>query len=87
MAAAEFVLCCKNAGLAACEIDEWNIGTIIDFIHVKNKSMTKSDSAYSDDEKYKTLKTLEPKVDEDYKNGLIPKDKYDKFKQQLAEWE
>lgn len=87
MTAAEFVLCCKNAGLAACEIDEWNIGTIIDFIHVKNKSMTKSDSAYSDDEKYKTLKALEPKVDEDYKNGLIPKDKYDKFKQQLAEWE
>ena len=49
--------------------------------------MAKSDSAYSDDEKYKTLKKLEPKVDEDYKNGLIAKDKYDKFKQQLAEWD
>ena len=43
MTAAEFVLCCKNAGLAACEIDEWNIGTIMDFIHIKNKSMSKND--------------------------------------------
>lgn len=86
MTAAEFVLCCKNAGLAAEEIEEWNIGTIIDFIHVKNKSMIKSDSAYTDEQRYKSLKSLEPKIDKDYKNGLIPKEKYDRFKRQLGEW-
>lgn len=87
MTAVEFILCCKNAGLAACEIEDWNIGTVIDFIHIKNQSMLKKDSAYSDDERYETLKKLEPMVEEKYKSGLIPKDKYDKFKRQLAEWE
>lgn len=86
MTAVEFVLCCKNAGLTAEEIDNWNIGTIIDFIHIKNKSMMKDESAYTDEEKYQYLKSIEPEVDEQYKNGLIPKEKYDKFKQQLSEW-
>lgn len=86
MTAVEFVLCCKNAGLTAEEIDEWNIGTIIDFIHIKNKSMMKNDSRYSDEQRYNQLKLLEPEVDEQYKNGLIPKEKYDKYKQQLSEW-
>lgn len=87
MTAAEFVLCCYNAGLTAEEIDNWNIGTIIDFIHVKNKSMMKNESAYTDEERYQYLKSIEPQVDEDYKKGLIPKEKYDKYKQQLREWQ
>ena len=86
MAAVEFVLCCKNAGLTAEEIDEWNIGTIIDFIHIKNKSMMKNESRYSDEQRYKQLKALEPEIDVKYKKGLIPKAKYDRFKQQLSEW-
>ena len=86
MTAVEFVLCCKNAGLTAEEIDNWNIGTIIDFITAKNKSMVKSDSRYSDEQRYKQLKSLEPEIDEKYKKGLISKEKYDKFKQQLSEW-
>lgn len=86
MTAVEFVLCCKNAGLTAEEIDEWNIGTIIDFIQVKNKSIMKNESLYSDEQRYNQLKLLEPEVNEQYKNGLIPKEKYDKFKQQLREW-
>lgn len=86
MTAVEFVLCCKNAGLTAEEIDEWNIGTIIDFIQIKNKSMKKNESRYSDEQRYKQLKELEPKIDERFKKGLIPKAKYDKYKQQLSEW-
>lgn len=86
MTAVEFVLCCKNAGLTAEEIDDWNIGTIIDFIHIKNKSMMKNESRYSDEQRYKQLKELEPEIDERFKKGLISKEKYDKFKQQLSEW-
>lgn len=86
MTAVEFVLLCKKAGLTAEEIDEWNIGTIIDFIQVKNKSIMKNESLYSDEQRYNQLKLLEPEVNEQYKNGLIPKEKYDKFKQQLREW-
>ena len=86
MTAVEFVLCCKNAGLTAEEIDEWNIGTIIDFIQIKNKSMKKNESRYTDEQRYKQLKEIEPEIDEKYKKGLIPKAKYDRFKQQLSEW-
>ena len=86
MTAVEFVLFCKNAGLTAEEIDEWNIGTIIDFIQTKNKSMKKNESRYSDEQRYNQLKELEPKIDERFKKGLISKGKYDKFKQQLSEW-
>lgn len=86
MTAVEFVLLCKKAGLTAEEIDEWNIGTIIDFIQVKNKSIMKNESRYSDEQRYKQLKELEPKIDERFKKDLISKEKYDKFKQQLSEW-
>lgn len=87
MTAAEFVLCCKNAGLTADEIDEWNIGTIIDFIHIKLRSMSGDKNVYSDDERYKILKQLEPEIEEKFRNGLIPEEKYRKFKKQLGEWE
>lgn len=86
MTAVEFTLCCKNAGLTVEEINEWNIGTIIDYIRMKTKSMMKNDSVYTDEERYKQLKAIEPKVDEDYKKGLITKERYDKFKRQLSEW-
>lgn len=86
MTAVEFVLLCKKAGLTAEEIDDWNIGTIIDFIHIKNKSMMKNESRYSDEQRYKQLKALEPEIDVKYKKGIIPKAKYDRFKQQLSEW-
>lgn len=87
MTAVEFVLLCKRAGLTADEIDEWNIGTIIDFINIRNKSLMKNESRYTDEQRYKQLKSLEPEIDEKYKKGLVPKAKYDRFKQQLKEWQ
>lgn len=84
----EFAVCCFNAGLTSAEIDEWNIGTILDFIHSKNKSMMKSyDKEYHDDEeRYNQLKAIEPLADEKFNRGEISKEKYDKFKRQLSEW-
>lgn len=87
MTAVEFVLLCKRAGLTADEIDEWNIGTIIDFINIRNKSLMKNESRYSDEQRYNQLKALEPEIDKRFKSGLISKQKYDKFKQQLSEWQ
>ena len=86
MTAVEFVLLCRNAGLTAEDIDNWNIGTIIDFITVKNMSMKKNGSNYSDEQRYKQLKEIEPKIEQRFKKGLISKEKYDRFKQQLSEW-
>ena len=47
--------------------------------------MIKNKSLYSDEQRYKQLKALEPEIDVKYKKGLIPKAKYDRFKQQLSE--
>ena len=84
----EFAVCCFNAGLTAAEIEEWNIGTILDFIHSKNKSAMKScDKEYHDDEeRYNQLKAIEPLADEKFRRGGISKEKYDRFKRQLSEW-
>lgn len=86
MTAAEFILCCKNAGLTADEIDEWNIGTIIDYIHMRVRSQSDK-NVYSDDERYKILKQLEPDIEDKYRRGEITVEKYQRFKKQLGEWE
>ena len=49
--------------------------------------MKKNESRYTDEQRYKQLKEIEPEIDEKYKKGLIPKAKYDRFKQQLSEWQ
>ena len=89
MTAAEFAFLCKRAGLTAAEIDEWNIGTIIDFIEIRNESIRNenSDSAYTERERFDALKQAEPKIDELYRAGRIPEDKYRAFKTQLSEAE
>lgn len=49
MTAAEFLLACKVRGLSIAEIDELNLGTIIDYIYayddVQNGSQVKDDKA------------------------------------------
>lgn len=87
MSAAEFLLLCKNAGLTADEINEWNIGTIIDFINVKNSSAKNKDSAYNDEERYMALKKIEPTVEKRYSEGLISEEKYQRYKYLLSLWE
>lgn len=69
------------------EIDEYNIGTLIDYITLQQREARRHDSAYSDDQRYKTLKSLEPQVDEDFRNGRISSERYERFKRQLREWE
>ena len=86
MTAEEFILCCKNSGLTAEEIDEWNIGTIIDYIHIRSRSRSDK-NVYSDDERYKILKQLEPDIEKKYLRGELPEEKYQRFKKQLGEWE
>lgn len=89
MSAAEFALLCKTAGLTAAEIDEWNIGTVIDYIQLKNESAEKArdKSCYSRSTKYRQLKLLEPKIDERYRKGQISEEKYRRFKEFLREYE
>ena len=42
---------------------------------------------HTDEERYNQLKAVEPLVEERYKKGLINKEKYDRFKKQISEWE
>lgn len=80
---------CKRAGLSAAEVDEWNVGTIIDFIEIRNESLrnANSDSAYTERERFDALKQAEPKIDELYRAGRIPEERYRRFKEQLLQCE
>ncbi len=62
---------------------------ILDFIHAKNMSIMKSQNKNyrTDEERYNQLKAVEPLVEERYQKGLISKEKYDRFKKQISEWE
>ena len=85
MTAAEFTLCCHNAGLSAQEIDEWNIGTIIDYIDLRNEAIRRrnSDSAYTDEERKQSLRDLVPQVEAQYRAGKISREKYERFMKSL----
>ncbi len=42
---------------------------------------------HDDEERYNQHKAIEPLADEKFRRGEISKEKYDKFKRQLGEWE
>lgn len=49
MTAAEFLLACKVRGLSVAEIDELNIGLIIDYIYAYDDTYGLSDNEKNDD--------------------------------------
>lgn len=85
MTAAEFACLCKSAGLTAAEIDDYNIGFIIDYIYVKNQPPTRRESRYSDSTLRKALEEIRPQVERRYANGEISREKYERYCRQLAE--
>lgn len=71
------------------DIENWNIGFLIDVIKERIRSLQRKSgkNVIDYDEKYYQLKALEPKIDEKYKNGEIDEKKYIKFKETLKKWE
>lgn len=76
-------------GITADEINDWNIGFIIDFVNQCNREkLRRSGKRIVDpEERYEKMKQLEPMIDERYKNGEIEQEKYDNFKRMIREYE
>lgn len=87
ISAAEFTILCKTAGLTAAEIDDYNIGTILDYISIKTMPQHRKESRYSDNALYKALKEIRPQVERRFANGQITKEKYEQYLRQLREYE
>lgn len=69
-----------RCGLTAADLNEWNIGFVIDYINEYiNSQPRKGRKPVDVDEKYEKMKKIEPLVEQRYKNGDYPQDKYDRF--------
>lgn len=63
-----------KCGLTSADFDEMNIGFIIDYIR---EYVSKNENDI--DEKYIKMKKIQPLVEERYKSGDYPPEKYNKF--------
>lgn len=76
-------------GIAADEINDWNIGFIIDYIYQCHREKLKRSGkrVVDTEERYEKMKQLEPLIDERYKNGEVEQERYDSFKRMIREYE
>lgn len=63
-----------KCGLTSADFDEMNIGFVIDYIR---EYVSKNENDI--DEKYIKMKKIQPLVEERYKSGDYPPEKYNKF--------
>ena len=63
-----------KCGLTSADFDEMNIGFVIDYIR---EYVRKNENDI--DEKYIKMKKIQPLVEERYKSGDYPPEKYNKF--------
>lgn len=63
-----------KCGLTSADFDEMNIGFVIDYIR---EYVSKNENDI--DEKYIKMKKIQPIVEERYKSGDYPPEKYNKF--------
>lgn len=66
-----------RCGLTAADLDNWNIGFVIDYINEYVSSQSKN--SVDIDEKYIKMKKLQPLIEERYRKGEYPKEKYERF--------
>ena len=67
-----------RCGLTAADLDEWNLGFVIDYINEYVNTLPGKKNV-DIDEKYEKMKKIQPVVEDRYRNGEYPQDKYDRF--------
>lgn len=70
-----------RCGLTAADIDNWDIGFLIDYIneYINDTKRINGKNVIDVDEKYIKMKKIQPIVEERYKSGDYPPEKYNKF--------
>lgn len=67
-----------RCGLSAADLDEWNIGLVIDYIS-EFVNTAPGKKRVNIDEKYQKMKKLQPMIEERFRQGEYPQEKYDVF--------
>ena len=82
---AEFAALISVRGFPLPELDDWNVGMIVDWVceHDKIQKRMRGETVEEPYEQYLTLKAMEPEIDEMYAAGQIRKEKYESYKESL----
>lgn len=67
-----------RCGLSAADLDDWNLGFVIDYINEYVNTLPGKKNV-DIDEKYEKMKKIQPVVEDRYRKGEYPQDKYDRF--------
>lgn len=89
MSTEEFVACLIMRGFAVADFDKFTYGMLINYCraHDRLQRIARGESVPDEEMQYKQLKSIESIVEQQFLNGEITKEKYDDYKNSLAEWE
>lgn len=78
-----------SRGFPLSEIENWNTGMLIDWVHEYDRMQKRARGEYVPDEyeRYKQLKAMEAQIEELYAAGRIKPEKYRSYKNTLADCE
>ena len=76
-----------RCGLTAADLDNWNIGFVLDYINEYVNTAPGRKGKADIDEKYSKMIKLRPLVEERYRKGEYPQDKYDRFMEFIRRYE
>ena len=76
-----------RCGLTAADLDDWNIGFVLDYIAEYVNTAPGNKSRVDIDTKYSKMKKIQPLVEQRYQQGLYPQEKYDKFMEFVRRYE
>lgn len=85
LSCAEFAALLSARGFPLSELDNWNVGMLIDWAMEHDRIQKRLRGEQVDDpyQQYLTLKEMEPEVDAMYAAGQIREDKYRSYKESL----
>lgn len=76
-----------RCGLTAADLDNWNVGLVLDYINEYVNTAPGKKGKADIDEKYTKMKKLRPLVEERYQKGEYPQEKYEKFMEFIKRYE
>lgn len=78
-----------SRGFPVSELDNWNTGMLIDWAMEHDRMQRRQRGEYVPDdyERYKQLKAMQPQIEELHEQGKIKPERYQSYKNTLAECE
>ena len=89
MTTEEFIANLIARGFAVADMDNFSYGMLINYCkaHDRLERIRRGETVIDPETQYRNLKSLEPYIKEQYALGKIKQEKYNSYKNSLAEWE